>query len=436
MCFIRQALQQSVSRRAFIRGAGSLAAAPLLTSFGGNSRAASSTSQMLVADASRYHTRLVLLGTTGGPSWWAGSDRAGASSALVVRDTVTQTDCIYLIDMGCGSTTRLAQAFNAGAFVNTGGSDARGGKGQVFYSSFLRNVKGLFFTHLHQDHTTDYPALLLYGQGAGLVAHSPEDEDKRLQVFGPGTRGKLEDVFPLTRTPPTPVVTREGHATPGLTEMTQYLWCAYAQTINDFTYDNNWADFTWLVKLNDIELPPLPRADYPIDPDTGRSRNTAPWPDMDPIFVCQDSLVTVTATLVNHGPVYPSYAFRFDTPDGSVVFSGDTGYPCPNLVQLARGADVLVHEVIDQSFIDNLFHIPPLDQELPLKHHMETAHTTPRNAGNHAAAAGVKTLALNHIVPGNAPIAHLLTARESFSGTLFVGEDLMQIGVGKPIGRR
>ena len=90
---------------------------------------------------------------------------------------------------------------------------------------------------------------------------------------------------------------------------------------------------------------------------------------MAPILVYQDALVTVRATLVNHGPVYGSFAFRFDTADGAVVFSGDTGYPCSNLVQLAQGADVLVHEVIDPAFINNLFP-PPL-----------TPATTPLPAG-------------------------------------------------------
>src|SRR4030095_8486820 len=49
--------------------------------------------------------------------------------------------------------------------------------------------------------------------------------------------------------------------------------------------------------------------------------------------------VTVTATLVQHAPVFPALAYRFDTPHGSVVFSGDTG-PCDNVARLAQGADI------------------------------------------------------------------------------------------------
>ena len=62
--------------------------------------------------------------------------------------------------------------------------------------------------------------------------------------------------------------------------------------------------------------------------------------------------------LVQHAPVFPAFGFRFDTPDGSVVFSGDTG-PCDNVVRLARGADVLVHEVIDvDRMTDRLSRLP------------------------------------------------------------------------------
>jgi len=61
--------------------------------------------------------------------------------------------------------------------------------------------------------------------------------------------------------------------------------------------------------------------------------------------VMENDQVKVTAALVNHPPVTPAFAYRFDTKDRSIVFSGDTT-PCDNLVKLAQGAEVLVHEVI------------------------------------------------------------------------------------------
>ena len=59
----------------------------------------------------------------------------------------------------------------------------------------------------------------------------------------------------------------------------------------------------------------------------------------------EDDRVRVSATLVAHAPVWPAFAFRFDTDDGSIVFSGDTARS-ENLIKLAKGADILVHEVI------------------------------------------------------------------------------------------
>ena len=80
---------------------------------------------------------------------------------------------------------------------------------------------------------------------------------------------------------------------------------------------------------------------------------------MQPFEVYHDDLVRVAAFLVDHHPVFPSFAYRFDTADGSVVFSGDT---CPNtnrnLQRLANGADILVHEVIDRAWIDQKFGTP------------------------------------------------------------------------------
>ncbi|GCE39450.1 Hydrolase (HAD superfamily) [Rhodococcus wratislaviensis] len=68
-------------------------------------------------------------------------------------------------------------------------------------------------------------------------------------------------------------------------------------------------------------------------------------PPCAPFTVMSDERVHVTATLVPHGPAFPSFAYRFDTEYGSVTFSGDTTVS-DNLVELARGSDVLIHEAV------------------------------------------------------------------------------------------
>lgn len=406
-----------------MKAAGTLAATPLLTGLSGKALAAS-PSVITQSGATNFHTQLVLLGTAGGPSWWPESNRVSASSALVVGDT------IYLVDLGHGATHRLAEAFNKGVFIGAGG----GSKIEKGYPTFLQNVKALFFTHLHMDHTADYPSLLLIGHGAGLyTAIDPETGlPIPLKVFGPGNRGTLEkNVLAEYGIPdPTPVVTSSGTPTPGTEEMTHILWQAFAQSINDFTYDNAWPDFTKMVVPQDIVLPSTVSVSDP---------NIDPCPAMSPFEVYYDpeNEVRVWATLVDHHQVFPSFAFRFDTPDGSVVISGDTGPNTKdNLKNLALGADILVHEVIDEAWIDITF--GRVRQGTPgdaLKTHLLNSHTTIDAVGRVAEDAGVGTLVLNHIVPGNTPVVHLQKAQQYFSGELIIGEDLMRIGVGNPESR-
>lgn len=400
-----------ISRRSFLKGTGaSLGVAPLLAGGAGNALAASRPGDIARRAGINCRTRLVLLGTTGGVSWFSGSNRASSSSALVVGDA------IYLIDLGQGSTYRLSQAFNE----ETGEAS----------STFLKEVRALFFTHLHQDHIADYPTLLLIGPGAGLGSRKDPVTAKTipLKVYGPCDRGQLEiDKTQFEDRGGQVIYTDSSNPslitpTPGTRQMTETIWQAFAQTLNDMTLDNGYPDFRRLVDITEIGSPLSAQSD---------DRNVT-CPAMSPFHVYTDDSIQVTATLVNHHQVYPSFAYRFDTDDGSVVFSGDTGKDTNgNLQLLADSADILVHEVIDPVWIEAKFGAnpkPPMDM---LKTHMQESHTTIDDVGGVAAACRVKTLVLNHIVPGNAPISHLQRARQGFSGKVIVGDDLMEIGVGE-----
>jgi ribonuclease BN (tRNA processing enzyme) len=369
-----------------------------------------------------YRTRLVLLGTAGGPTMWSGSGRASASSALVVGDS------IYIIDLGQGSAMRLSEEFN-------------GGLTKDCTSFYLRPVQGLFFTHLHQDHTADYPGLLLIGPTSGLgTAVDPVTNrtiSRPLLVFGPGDRGALEADRSAYISNGGQIVMNGGAgsgaatATPGIRLMTEYIWQAYAQTLNDMTLDNGAPEYTRLVDVreiggtgpNDIRLPVVVS-----DPNNGTC------PAMDPFEVYRDGNVRVTAVLVDHHQMFPVVAYRFDTADGSVVFSGDTGPDTNgNLQRLATGADVLVHEAIDPAWPDLKFGVAAPGSPLAaLKAHLLESHTTPTAAGQVAADCGVRTLVLSHLIPPNGPAAHLEEAQKTFNGTLIIGDDLMEIGVGQP----
>jgi ribonuclease BN (tRNA processing enzyme) len=323
---------------------------------------------------------------------------------------------------------RLSEAFNTGTADD----------GTSF---FLRDVQGLFFTHLHQDHTADYPNFLLIGPTSGLgTATDPVTNrtiSRPLTVFGPGDRGELEADKSGYLSRGGQIVTAGSTgtgaetATPGIRLMTEHIWQAYAQSLNDMTLDNGAWDYTRLVDVREIGGGAPGDIRLPVavpDPNNGTC------PAMAPFEVFHDENVRVTAILVDHHQVFPAFAYRFDTADGSVVFSGDTGHDTNgNLQKLAAGADILVHEVIDPAWPDLKFGMPaPESPMAALKAHLLASHTTPAAAGQVAADCGVRTLVLSHLIPANGPVAHLEEARKTFTGTLIIGEDLMEIGVGRP----
>jgi ribonuclease BN (tRNA processing enzyme) len=169
--------------------------------------------------------------------------------------------------------------------------------------------------------------------------------------------------------------------------------------------------------------------DIPLPAGYGKDPNRNPHPRMSPFSFYEDDRVKVSATLVQHAPVFPAFAFKFETDTGTIVFSGDTG-PSENLVELAAGADVLVHEVIAEQWIAQR-HPEPRDAAAEAEYqHLKGAHTTIEEVGVIAEQAGVSTLVLNHMVPGNWPVKEFKRAGDNFSGQLIVGEDLDAIPIG------
>jgi ribonuclease BN (tRNA processing enzyme) len=150
----------------------------------------------------------------------------------------------------------------------------------------------------------------------------------------------------------------------------------------------------------------------------------------EPGLVLQDERVKITSAVVHHPPIAPAFAFRFDGPDRSIVFSGDTSMS-DTLIALAQNADVLVHEVEDMTMVEKLIRsMPGRNVELGLKHHYET-HTSSEDVGKVAAAAKVKKLVLSHLGPfaedPALPDQLVKDAGKHFSGEIVVGRDLMEI---------
>jgi len=155
--------------------------------------------------------------------------------------------------------------------------------------------------------------------------------------------------------------------------------------------------------------------------------------------VMQDANVKVRCTVVNHPPVVPALAYRFDVPDRSIVFSGDTT-PMESLAKLAKGADILVHEAIYADAMRRSLNSTDArasgttagssiagDADKLLQHILR-AHTKPEDAGRIAQEAGVKTLVFAHISPVPPQVTEKMyidKAATTFKGEIIVAHDLM-----------
>ncbi|MFE7245569.1 MBL fold metallo-hydrolase [Streptomyces sp. NPDC057580] len=349
-------------------------------------------------------THLVLLGTRAGPH---PEMRASAVSALVVDGAV------YLVDAGAGLIQRFHEA-----------------------SLDFGELRSMFITHLHSDHIADY--FMFFNVNFPLWKH----ETQQIPVFGPGRADRYGPAGSATPGMPdladTPVIA-PALPTPGIVEMTELLKQAYAFELNNAIRTTRRPGGSPKAFTGETGRPMIvPQA---VDVPAGAHVDNAS-PVMEPVKVYQDDRVTVTATLVDHPPVFPAFAYRFDTPHGSVVFSGDTT-SCSNLVDLATGADVLVNEVVavdeavamyEETDLADTYRRQFLTAHTPL-----VSHGTPGEdgyvpgVGAVAAAAGVKALVLTHLYPADGRVSEErfhADASSEFDGTVIVGDDLQSYDIG------
>jgi ribonuclease BN (tRNA processing enzyme) len=165
--------------------------------------------------------------------------------------------------------------------------------------------------------------------------------------------------------------------------------------------------------------------------------------DADVGLLFEDSNVKVTAVENTHFHFppgspgfgkYKSYAYRFDTADRSVVFTGDTG-PSDAVSELARGADLLVSEATNP--VDEYKEgeikagrwqlMTPDQQKNSIRHHIEE-HLLPEDLGRMAARANVKAVVMTHLQPSpNDDYSRYVSdVRKHYSGQVFVAKDLME----------
>jgi ribonuclease BN (tRNA processing enzyme) len=145
------------------------------------------------------------------------------------------------------------------------------------------NLNVAFVTHLHSDHTAGYSDLILTGWTSGRTVP--------LEVYGPS----------------------------GLQSMTEHILQAYRVDIETRTN------------------PHRPMRDVGRFPDAWKVNAH----EIKPGLIYKDDKITVTAFATKHA--MESFGYRFDTPDRSIVISGDTN-PVEETVEACNGCDVLVHE--------------------------------------------------------------------------------------------
>ena len=269
---------------------------------------------------------------------------------------VTRDEAKILLDCGPGITKRLISC----------GID-------------LRQINHVLITHHHWDHLTDLPVLVLgrwehsmYGSAKG------EPPAPALHILGPPpTRRIVAQLFGDHGIYAPDIQTRTS------LDMGQPI---YAGVGAPTPYDG-----------------PVPRAN-----------------DVDPGVVLTTDAFRVTAADAQHTqPYLKSLAYRLESQDGAVVFSGDTA-PCESVIELAQHADVLLHE-------------GAMSEEFRQRASLQTIHTSSTTVGRVAAKAHVRKLVVihHHLEPSDdaARSALIEEIRKDFSGDIQIAREFDEITV-------
>jgi len=281
-----------------------------------------------VTGGAQSRTKVVMLGT-GTPN--ADPDRYGPAVAIVVDNES------YLVDAGVGVVRRAAAASGAG----TAGLDAP-------------NLKRVFITHLHSDHTLGLADLIL----------SPWvlERERPLTVYGPE----------------------------GVRAMTNHLVAAYADDLR--------------IRTNGGE------------PAHKHDPHVVAVHEIEPGVIYRDERVTVTAFAVKHGAWEHAFGYRFQTPDRTIVISGDASADS-HIEDQCQRCDVLIHEVYSEAGFAKR---PAAWQAYHARY-----HTSSRQLGAIASGAKPGLLVLYHQLIWSSTEDELLKeVRSTYDGRVVSAKDL------------
>ena len=236
----------------------------------------------------------------------------------------------------------------------------------------IGQIDALFLTHYHSDHTVGIPDLWLTGW---------------LQSHFATRRAPFRVIGPV-----------------GANTLMSHLEKAYTLDIN--------------IRIEDEKLPPESAAIVVEEFDNDG-------------IVYEKNGVRVIAFEVDHGDVIkPAYGYRIEYGGRAVVISGDTRYN-DNVVKYGAGADLLIHEVAI---------VRPELASVPYIQRIMAHHTTAREAGAIFERAKPKLAAFTHLVflaseqiPPASVDELIEETRQTYTGPLEVGEDLMSFEVGETV---
>ena len=215
------------------------------------------------------------------------------------------------------------------------------------------DLNRLFITHLHSDHTLGLPDFILT---PGVMQRG-----KPLKVYGPR----------------------------GIKAMTKHVRKAWAEDLDIRLHGGEPS----LASAYDVKVTEIKAGE-----------------------VYRDEQVRVLAFPVKHGAWKEAYGFRFEAKDKVVVISGDTTYD-ERMVEAAKGADILVHEVYSEAGLKA--------RSAAWQAYHAAYHTSAPDLARLASRIQPRVLVLYHQLAMGGPREQILKElKAGYSGTVVDGKDL------------
>lgn len=272
-----------------------------------------------IAGTANTKNEWITLGTMGGPI--PNATHSQPSNALLVNGKT------YLVDVGDGTAGQLAKA-----------------------GLNIKQVDGVFISHLHFDHTGGLPAI--------LSLRWQTSAKNELTVYGPpGTKQTVEGIFAYMT-----YGTLGSYGVPGQVTLPPSTNVKVVEVTNGSNLD-----------FDGFKLRVIRNTHYS-------------WP--------KDS---------EEYKKFQALSFKFELPNYSVVYTGDTG-PSEAVAALADNVDLLISEMMDVDFTVNL--VKNMNPNMPpqalahMKKHLSTHHLLPSDVGQLAAQTKAKKLVITHMAPG------------------------------------